>query len=215
MTSDRRELMQPARVPRYARIDVIGGMAMVLVAGLVWFGAIGLDTGSLANFGAGAMPRALSILLLVAGLALLLRGATQPAGEAEPLELALRPTAIVALSIALFGLFVRGGHFGPVSTPQLGLAVVGPLTVLVAGCASPEPRLGDLLVLAFGLSAATLLLFADLLGVTIPVFPDFIRKAILPAFGADAALRVLYCAYGMLAAILYVCLFRLREKRHG
>jgi hypothetical protein len=215
MTSDPRDLTSARAVPRYARIDVLGGTGMVLFAGLVWFGAIGLDTGSVANFGPGAMPRALAVVLFVAGMALLARGVMQPRGEAEAVELALRPTAIVTLAIVLFGLFVRGGQFGPVSTPQLGLAVVGPLTVFVAGCASPQPRFGELLVLAFGLSAATLLVFADLLGVTIPTFPAFVAKAIPAWFGETTALRLLYCAYGLLAGALYLHLFRRRGERHG
>jgi hypothetical protein len=188
---------------------------MVFVASLVSFGAIGLDIGSITNFGSGAMPYALSIVLFVAGIALLLRGLTQRTDEAEPFEFALRPTATVAISIVLFGLFVRGGQFGPLSTPQLGLAVVGPFTVFIAGCASPETRTKELLVLAFGLTAAMLAIFADLLGVTIPIFPRFIQDAIPPAFGADAALRALYSAYGALAAILYVVFFGTSGKRRG
>jgi hypothetical protein len=188
---------------------------MVLVASLVCFGAIGLDVGSIANFGAGAMPLALSAVLFLAGAALLFRGMTQQADDAEAFEFALRPALTVALSIALFGLFIRGGQFGPLSTPQLGLAVVGPLTVFIAGCASPEARARELLVLAFGLTAAMLLLFADLLGVNIPAFPKLVQNAIPPAFGADAALRVLYAAYGALAAILYIAFFGLSGERRG
>lgn len=214
MMPETTELKPTRLVPRYARVDVIGGATMIFIAALVWFGAIGLDIGTIINFGSGAMPRGLSALLFVAGIVLLIQGLTQGAHEAETLEFAARPTAIVTLAVVLFGLFVRGGQFGFISTPQLGLAVVGPITVFIAGCASPEARVGQLLVLAFGLTAATLVLFPDLLRVPIPVFPGFVQSAIPPAFGADAALRVLYCAYGLIAATLYLAFFRMRGRRH-
>lgn len=207
------ELKQPGTVPRYARTDVIGGAAMVFIAALIWYGAIGLDVGTIANFGSGATPKALAIVLFVAGGAVFLQGLKQRNEEAERFELALRPAAVVTLAILLFGLFVRGENFGLVSTPQLGLMVVGPLTVFIAGCATREARAGELLVLAFGLTAATLVVFPDLLGVSIPAFPKFVEKAIPAAFGYDTAIRVLYCAYGALAAVLYAAFFGLSEKR--
>ncbi len=215
MTSEPTAPQRTGAVPRYARIDVIGGAVMVFIAALVWNGAIGLSVGKIVHFGPGAMPRALGAILFVAGAAVLLHGLFQRGEEAEPLMVALRPPLILAIAIVLFGLFVRGGEFWLFSTPRLGLMVVGPLTVFIAGFATPEANPKELVVLAFGLTAAALLVFPDLLGVPIPVFPETIKDAIPPSFGVDAAVRVVYAAYGCLAAVLYVTFFGLPEMRRG
>lgn len=215
MTSEPTAPRRTGVVPRYARIDVIGGALMLFIAGLIWFGAIDLDTGSIVNIGPGVMPKALSAILFAGGAVVLLRGLFASDEETEPLVLALRPILIVAAAIVLFGLFVRGGDFGIVSTPRFGLMGVGPLTVFIAGFATPEAKPRELLVLAFGLTAAMLMVFSDLLGVPIPVFPYFIERAIPPSFGVDAAVRVVYVLYGVLAAALYVVFFGLRETRRG
>lgn len=201
--SDATDSMQTADVPRGLRVNVVGGAVVMFIAGLIWFGAIGLDVGQLTRLGSGAVPKALALLLLAAGGWVMATGLMRCEGEADRLNLALRPGAIVVAAMLVFAFFIRGGDFGPVSTPQLGLTVVGPLTVVVAGCAARDMRLGELLVTAFGLTATLLLVFADLLGVAVPVFPKFLENGIEGAVGSETALRMAYGAYGTLAAILY------------
>jgi hypothetical protein len=215
MTFEPMERRRPRVIPRYARIDVIGGGVIVFLAGLIWYGAIGLNVGTMADFGTGAMPKALSIVLLAIGGVLLILGLTQPNEDAERFDIAIRPMAIVVIAILLFGLFIRGGNFALVTTPQLGLMVVGPLTVFIAGCATPQMDVKALLVLSFGLTAAMLLVFVDLLGVTIPIFPKHIQNAIALSFDAETAVRFAYSVYGALAAILYIIFFGLPGKRLG
>ncbi|WP_029009691.1 tripartite tricarboxylate transporter TctB family protein [Azospirillum halopraeferens] len=206
MTSEPMDIRRQDTVPCYARINVIGGAVMVFIAGLVWCGAITLDLGTIADFGAGAMPAALSIILAAAGGVVLILGFIQRDEEAERVEFAVAPVAILAIAIAMFGFFVRGGDFGLVSTPQLGLMVVGPLTVFIAGCATPEMRVRELLPMSFGLTAMVLLVFCDILSVTIPVFPKLIQDTVSSSFGLDVAMRGVYLAYGALAATLHVAL---------
>lgn len=213
MTSEPSMPERPGDVPRYARTDVIGGAVMLFIAGLVWYGSIGLSVGKIINFGPGAMPRALAFILFIAGAAVLLHGLLQRAEGADAVSVALRPPLILALAIILFALFIRGGDFGLVTTPRLGLTLVGPVTVVIAGLATPEANLKELVVLAFGLTAAALLVFYDLLGVPIPIFPDAVEDAIPPSFGIDAAVRVAYAIYGALAAGLFVTFFGLPEMR--
>lgn len=213
MTSEPTIPEQTAYVPRYARADVIGGAVMVFIAGLVWYGAIELKLGAVIDFGPGFMPRVLAIILFVAGGAVLIRGLVQSGETAEPLKIAARPPLILSIAIVLFALFVRGGDFGFFTTPRLGLMVVGPLTVIISGLATPEANHKELVVMAFGLTAATMLVFPDLLGVSLPVFPGFIEAAIPPSFGTGNALRVLYVAYGVLTAGLYILFFKMPEMR--
>lgn len=198
-------------VPHYARIDVIGGALIVLLAGGIWFGAIPLESGSLVRIGSGALPKAIAVILAVAGAAIFVKGLTQSDESAERFFVAVRPAAIVLGAIVLFGLFIRGGDFGLFSTPQLGLMIVGPLTVFIAGCATPELDVKPLLVVSFGLTATLLLVFSDMLSVTIPVLPRFIQEPLTLSLGIDTVVRLAYGAYAVLAAALYVVFFGLPE----
>lgn len=206
---------QAATVPRHLRIDVIGGALIVLLAIAVWLGASDLDAGTLSRIGTGALPKGLAVILFVAGAVILLKGLLQSNETAERFYVSVRPMAIVIAAIVVFGLFIRGGNFGWFSTPQLGLMVVGPLTVFIAGSATPEMNVRQLVVLSFGLTAAMLLVFMDLLSVTIPVFPRFIQDPLTLSLGIDLLVRLAYLAYGLLATILYVIFFGWPERRHG
>lgn len=213
MTSQTRGGRRPAVVPRFARVDVIGGALIVALAVVIWLGAIPLDAGSLVRIGSGALPKGLAIVLFVLGAAILVRGLLQGDAEAERFFIALRPGAIVLGAIVIFGLFIRGGDFGLFSTPQLGLMIVGPLTVFIAGSATPEKEVKALIVLSFGLTAAMLVVFMDLLSVTIPVFPKIIQDPLTFRFGIDTVVRIAYAAYGVLAAVLHVVFFGWPEMR--
>lgn len=206
---------QAAAVPRHLRIDVIGGALIVLLAIAVWLGATELDAGALSRIGTGALPKGLAVILFVAGVVILLKGLVQSNETAERFYVSVRPMAIVIAAIMVFGLFIRGGDFGLFSTPQLGLMVVGPLTVFIAGSATPDMNARQLVVLSFGLTAAMLLVFMDLLSVTIPVFPKFIQEPLTLSIGIDLLVRLAYLAYGVLAAMLYVIFFGLPERRRG
>lgn len=213
MTTQPVEERHTAAVPLYARVDVIGGAIIVLLAIAIWWGATDLDAGALRRIGSGALPKGLAVILFVAGLAILLKGLLQSNEAAERFYVAIKPTAIVVVSIVLFGVFIRGADFGLFATPQLGLMVVGPITVFVAGSATPEMNVRQLIVLSFGLTAAMLVVFMDLLSVAIPVFPKFIQDPLTLSIGIDTLVRVAYLAYGVLAAVLYVIFFGWPELR--
>ena len=71
----------------------------------------------------------------------------------------LRGPFLVTLALAGFALTIRSA----------GLAVAGPIVVLVAGAASPETRPRELLVFALALTALCVGLFRYALGLPIPV----------------------------------------------
>jgi hypothetical protein len=212
MTHEAAETGGQEPVPPYARIEVIGGVAMVAIAALIWFGAINLAVGKLPNFGPGALPRALAVLLALAGAGVFVQGLVRPEAAFERFDFALRPVLIILLAVVLFGLFIKGGNFGLLSTPQLGLCIVGPLTVFIAGSAAPQVNLKELLVLSFGLTALMLLVFPDLLRLSIPPFPPALQNAIPPALGRETAIRIACAGYGAIALALFLVLVR-REGR--
>jgi len=206
---------RPRPVPRFARVDVIGGLLLMTIALLVWFGAIELEFGTITDIRSGTLPTILSIALAIVGLGVVLQGLFQPPGSSERLELTIRPTALIILSIGVFGLFIRGGNFGLLSTPQLGLLVVGPLTVFIAGCAADRVRVRSLVVLAFGLTSALLLIFVDVLAVNIPVYPKAIADVLNTSLGEYFALRAGYVVYAMIALGLYLILYMSAERKRG
>ncbi len=185
------------------------------IALLVWFGAIELEFGTITDIRSGTLPTILSIALAIVGLGVVLQGLFQPPGSSERLELTIRPTALIILSIGVFGLFIRGGNFGLLSTPQLGLLVVGPLTVFIAGCAADRLRVRSLVVLAFGLTSALLLIFVDVLAVNIPVYPKAIADVLNTSLGEYFALRAGYVVYAMIALGLYLILYMSAERKRG
>ena len=64
--------------PRWARADVAGGAALLVLAALAWVAGRGLPLGALSQPGAGFFPRILTLLLAVLSLVLLVRGLARP-----------------------------------------------------------------------------------------------------------------------------------------
>ena len=137
------------------------------------FGAIGLTgvvlaralpVGEAARMGPGYMPLAFSWLLAGLGLLIVARatlaGSDEEAG-ATGAAWRIRPIGAVLASVVLFGLTVE----------RLGLALAVALVVVAASLASPETRRGEVALLASGLSAFSALLFVELLGLPIKLWP--------------------------------------------
>jgi putative tricarboxylic transport membrane protein len=190
--------LAPTDIPRYRRIDVIGGVLVCAIAVAIWLDSMGLAVGELSYFGPGFMPRILATVLLVCGLALLVFGLTQPPSAAEGLVFAMRGPIAIGLAILLFALTIRGIWLGPVRIPQFGILLTGPLTVIVAGLGGARARVRELIVLGIGLTAASVLVFADALNMQLPVFPAVIEHMMPVAWGLDWPRRIAVLAYAVL-----------------
>lgn len=147
---------RPGRGPRSPREFTAGVALSALAAFALWAGA-GLDGGTLRNMGPGMLPRSISVALLacglvIAGFGLLRRG---PGLGGWP----LRAPLFVTLAVIAFALTIR----------SLGLAVAGPLVVLIGGAASPESRPRELLLFAVIMTALCIGLFRYALSLPIPV----------------------------------------------
>jgi putative tricarboxylic transport membrane protein len=141
------------RAPR----DLAAGVSLA-VTGLValWAGA-GLDAGTLRSLGPGMLPRATGWLVLGAGIALAVASLVK---RGEPVgRLPLRGPVFLILALVAFALTIRSP----------GLAVAGPLVVLIGGAGSPEARPRELAVLAVVLTLFCVGLFRLALGLPIPV----------------------------------------------
>jgi len=190
-------------LPPYLRIDVLSGILVSILALVIWFGSASLPVGELRYIGPGLLPSVLSAVLFFCGIALIVIGLTQTA-EAERVFIAVRGPVVVGTAILFFAVTIRGVTLGPLAIPQLGLLVTGPLTVIIAGMGSAEARLRELIILGIALTAAGVLVFADVLSMTVPVFPGILESEIVVAWGVDWPQRIAVAAYAVIALGLWI-----------
>ena len=141
------------------------GLSLVAVAVFVLWAEAGLDSGSLRAMGPGMVPRAVAVLVGGIGLAILLSSFFKRGEPVEPWT--LRGPFFVTLGILAFALTIR----------TVGLALAGPLVVMIGGAASPESRFKELGIFAFLVTLVCIGLFRYALGLAMPilVIPGVVR----------------------------------------
>ena len=142
---------------RILRQDMVGGLAVIAVAGLAYWLARNLPTGAAGGIGPGALPKGLAVLLGGLGVLLILNSSRSE----SPGRWSLRGPLFVLGALVLFGLAVR----------PLGLAVAGPLAIVAAGLGSSEVRWRETLVYGVAMTAFCVGLFKFALGLPIPLAP--------------------------------------------
>lgn len=139
--------------------DTAAGLFLIALALFAIWQSAGLAAGSLNQMGPGMLPRALGAVTGLCGLALLIQSFR--AGNAPLERWALRgPICILGAAVA-FGLTVR----------PLGLALAGPLAVILCSFASHETRLVETTIFGVVMTAFCIGLFKLALGLPIPVAP--------------------------------------------
>jgi hypothetical protein len=124
-------------------------------------------------------------------------------------RLGIRGPALVFVGISLFALTIRPFNLTlPGAAPFQfgGLIFAGPLALIVGGYATPEARLRELLVLAFGLTAFCMLLFGDLLNLPIPLYPQWLAdwmQGVNPGLTTKAVLRIIALMFIGAAVLTY------------
>jgi len=140
-----------------ARQDLVAGVSLAAVSLVALGAAAPLATGRLGAPGPGLVPRVLAVLLGVSGIWLVVLSFVR---TGEPLgRWPLRGPLLIALAVVAFALTIR--------VP--GLAVAGPLAMLVAGAASPETRWRELAIFSVTVTAVCIGLFRSLLHLPIPI----------------------------------------------
>jgi hypothetical protein len=137
--------------------DLLAGACLLgLAVFALWAGAR-LESGTLRSMGPGMLPRAVAIGIGVVGLIEIVRSLVKdgPAIGRWP----LRGPLFVCLAVLAFSFTIR----------TVGLALAGPLVVIVSGAASPETRPRELVVFALVMTAACIALFRYALSLPIPV----------------------------------------------
>jgi hypothetical protein len=189
----------PVRSPQ----GLVAGLTLVALAALALWLTKDLDQGTLNAMGPAMLPRWLAIGVGLCGLVLV---GTSFTTDGEGLERwSLRGPAFVILAIVGFAVTIRPFPLGAVSTPGLGLAIAGPLAIIVGGHATPEARLRDLLILALALTPFCMVLFGDLLNLPIPIFPQAFADLFPASWSQKQILRLmaaLFAGAGLLVFLL-------------
>ena len=141
------------RAPR----NFLSGLALIALAAIAVFGTRNMDQGSLHYMGPAMFPRWVAVLIGLCGLLLI---ALSFVRDGKPLaHMSLRGPVMVGAAIVLFGLTIR----------TLGLAIAGPISLVLASYATPEARLRSTVVLALAITAFCVLLFRYLLDLSLPI----------------------------------------------
>ncbi len=155
---------QKSRSPRLLtgllkKQDAVGGLVVVAVGAFAFWQAANLPLGTLGGMGAGMLPKSLAVLLGLLG-ALLVSSAMLEDGPLLD-RWSIRGPVLVLGAVVAFGMAVR----------PLGLAVAGPLAIVIGGFASDEVRWKETLVFGALITAFCIGLFKFALGLPIPLAP--------------------------------------------
>ncbi len=153
--------MPPKRAFPYPKSpqDTAAGLFLIALALFALWQGADLPGGTLNQMGPGLLPRALGAITGLCGVAVLIQSFRT--GNTPLDRWTLRgPICILGAAVA-FGLTVR----------PLGLALAGPLAVIICSFASHETRLVETTIFGLVMTAFCVALFKFALGLPIPVAP--------------------------------------------
>ncbi len=139
--------------------DAGAGLFLVAVGLVALWESAGLSAGTLNQIGPGMIPRGLAVLTALCGMALLADAFLEEGAGLE--RWALRGPVFILGGAVAFALAVR----------PLGLAVAGPVAVVIASFASRDTRLLESLIFGIVMTVFCVGLFKMALGLPIPVLP--------------------------------------------
>jgi Tripartite tricarboxylate transporter TctB family len=149
--------------------DAAAGVFLIFLGGLALLLSGNLPSGTLRSIGPGMLPKTFAWVLVGLGALLLIQALRIEGPRLERWN--LRGILFVVGGICAFALAIRGFEIGPLKVPPLGLAVAGPLVVIIAGQADPDTRWKELLIFAAVMTTFCGLLFKYILGLPIPLAP--------------------------------------------
>jgi hypothetical protein len=144
--------------------SLVGGMCLLALAALALYLTKDLPQGNLRAMGPAMLPRWLAFGVGLCGLALVAVGFL---ADGEPLERwSLRGPIFVTAAILAFAFSIR----------TVGLALAGPLTILISGLASAETRWKETFVFSIVMTLFCIGLFRYALNQPMPILiiPGFI-----------------------------------------
>jgi Tripartite tricarboxylate transporter TctB family len=140
-------------------LDFGGGLFMLAIAGVGYIGGFSLPLGHLSGIGSGLLPKSVAALVALLGFVMVLQGLFTQGDRLE--AMGIRGPVFVLGSVLVFAASIR----------PLGLAIAGPLAVIVSALGDKDTRPVEILVFAVIMTAACIGLFKILLRLPIPIFP--------------------------------------------
>lgn len=143
----------PIRGPQ----SLAAGLVMLGLAGIALWALGGLSVGTPRSMGPAMMPTGLAYLVALCGLLLVGYGLVR---SGDPIErFSVRGPFFVLAGILAFAFTIR----------LFGLAVAGPLCLVIGGLATPDSRLGELVIFAAIVTALCIALFRYTLNLPMPI----------------------------------------------
>jgi putative tricarboxylic transport membrane protein len=142
-----------------SRQDFVGGLAIIAVAGFAFWLGRDLPGGTGGGMGPGTLPKGLAVLLGLLGALLVLTSLFEKGMTLD--RWSIRGPLFILGALVVFGLAVR----------PLGLAVAGPLAIVVSAFASDEVRWKETILFGALMTAFCIGLFKFALGLPIPLAP--------------------------------------------
>jgi putative tricarboxylic transport membrane protein len=143
--------------------DFVGGIALLAITVVAYVAMSKLGSMRGFSFGAGTVPRLFCLLLGLLSVLIIVSSFTNRGPKLE--RIPWRGPVFVLTAVVFFGLSIR----------TLGLAVTGVITVLMAGMAVEDFKLGEGVIFALAITAFCAFLFPFALGQPIPLWPTFLR----------------------------------------
>lgn len=119
--------------------------------------------------GSGLLPRTLAVIITILGAAQIAVSWHEVPKSTGTWP--IRNMLPVLIGVFLFAVTIRGHDFGAFSVPVLGMSVATPLSIIFAGLAAKDVRVGELIVFAASLTAVCIGLFRFALGLSLPIAP--------------------------------------------
>lgn len=141
--------------------DAGAGVFLLAVAAFALWQGADLPLGTLRSMGAGMLPTSLAVLVGAFGLALIGFSLVQDGPGLDRWR--LRGPVFILGSVVVFAVLIR----------TAGLAVAGPVSMLVSCFATDEVRWKEAIIFSLGMTAFCILLFKVMLSLPIPVFTLF------------------------------------------
>ena len=169
------EVDSPAPAARRGLIrapqSLVSGLTLIAIALFALWATGNLSQGTLRAMGPAMLPRWLAVGVGLCGLALVVSAFLT---DGEPLERwSFRGPLFVAVGILVFALLIRPAQIAiggvSIASPAAGLAVAGPLAMLIGGFGTPDVRPREILIFAVVMTLLCIGLFRYALNLPIPI----------------------------------------------
>lgn len=142
--------------------DFGAGVFLLVIAGVAFFGSLGLNFGHGNSVGPGMMPRAMAVLIASFGALFIVQSLL---ADGSPLDRwSIRGPLFVLGAALVFAWTIR----------PLGVIVAGPLAVMIASMADKDTKLIEIIPYAVILTLGCIGLFSYGLRLPMPVWPTSI-----------------------------------------